>query len=259
MPYLGSHLVDSRGVSILREWIASLGNSTDSQIQSQLAEQLLVENSNIQTIAAENTRSTSAALRLAHALANPKIPFAKKEQVAELASKSANPLIPELFQQYLSNPITTSDEIPAREQILAAHGDASRGNTLMHSARLSCLSCHTLRGEGKNFGPDLNEVARRETRAEILDNIHQPSKQIAPAYALYLADRNDEEQFTGILINKTESEITIRDQTGNETRIPTKDLKSLRQQTLSPMPEGLLRGLSAQDVADLLETITFSK
>jgi putative heme-binding domain-containing protein len=250
MPYLGSHFVDSRGVTLLREWIASLSNSSHPSLLASVQ-----KDADPQSIVAEQTRSTSAALRLAHSLMNSDIPFSKKEQIAELAVTNPNPLIPELFQQFLSNPVIQSDEIPARAEILASTGNAERGTALIRSARLNCLSCHAMRGEGKNFGPEFGDVARRQTRIEILDNILQPSRVIAPAYTLYLADRDDDEQFAGLLVSKNDSEITLRDQTGTETHISKTHLKSLRQQTVSAMPEGLLRGLTPREAADILEAI----
>ena len=57
---------------------------------------------------------------------------------------------------------------------------------------------------------------------------------------------------TGLLPERSESEIVIRDAQGRDTRIPRGEIEQLVQQSQSLMPEQLLRVLSAAEAADLL-------
>jgi len=68
-------------------------------------------------------------------------------------------------------------------------------------------------------------------------------------------DSCEDEQLSGIIVKQTDNEIILRDATATDRSIPRKSVKSLTPQKLSAMPEGLLAGLPAQDVADLLEAL----
>ena len=95
MPYIGTELVDDEGVALLREWIASLDEKSNSDrldVMNQIREPGGV---------AKHTANSSAALRLAHALVEPRVPLTVKEHVAMEARKSSNPLITELFDRFL--------------------------------------------------------------------------------------------------------------------------------------------------------------
>ena len=56
----------------------------------------------------------------------------------------------------------------------------------------------------------------------------------------------------GLLPERSESELVIRDAQGRDTRIPRGEVEQFVQQSQSLMPEQLLRDLSAAEAADLL-------
>jgi len=57
---------------------------------------------------------------------------------------------------------------------------------------------------------------------------------------------------TGLLPERSESELVIRDAQGRDTRIPRGEVEQFVQQSQSLMPEQLLRDLSEAEAADLL-------
>jgi putative heme-binding domain-containing protein len=57
---------------------------------------------------------------------------------------------------------------------------------------------------------------------------------------------------SGLLVSKTEQEITIRDKDRKEHRFETSEVENIIPQRKSLMPDLLLRDMSAQQVADLL-------
>ena len=58
---------------------------------------------------------------------------------------------------------------------------------------------------------------------------------------------------TGLLVEKTAEAITLRTAQNKDVRIPAGDVEQLVPQRQSLMPELLLRDLTAQQAADLLE------
>jgi putative heme-binding domain-containing protein len=254
MPYIGTELVDEDGISLLREWIESLKSPSDEagKLRNELTP------ANAEELAAKHTTSTSGALRLAHALSHSGVPVPVKERVARAAARSTHPLIPELFERFLPAEERTivSQTVVPREEVLVLSGDASRGAALLRdTARLTCLQCHKYGSDGRSFGPDFAKASKEKTRGQILDAILQPSKEIAPEFALHTVECDDDEQFSGIIVRRDKDRIILRDAAAVDHEIKASTVKTLRPQQLSAMPEGLLAGLTAQQVADLIEAL----
>ena len=256
MPYLASELVDDEGIALLREWIHSLDQKSSASQLTELKRELT--SSAPQSLASKHTANTSFALLLAHALSDSSVSVSTKEQVATAAATSSNPLIVELFERFLPSTARTNLSQPAArpEEILALRGDAKRGATLLNdSARLSCLQCHQFNFAGRAFGPAFKDACKNKSRAQILDSILYPSRDIAPEYVLYSIELTDDELLSGLIVNRAANELILRDPTGADHPVRTSQIKSTRPQRLSAMPEGLLTGLSPQQIADLLEAL----
>ncbi len=256
MPYIGTRIVDDAGIALLEEWIEHLDSHSDNL--STLRAAISQSETPLETVAAPARLSTSEALRLAHAANHPSISVERRERLARAVLKSTNPLVRELFERFLppEDRAPVSQAIPSRQEILSLKGDAKRGAALLtDSARISCLQCHQYQNLGRNFGPPFKQAVQKKSRTDLLDNILEPSRQIAPEYVLYSADLGDDDTVSGIIVSKNAQEVVLRDAGSIEHRIPAAQIKSLRAQQLSAMPEGLLAGLSAQDVADLLEAL----
>jgi putative heme-binding domain-containing protein len=256
MPYIGSEMVDETSIAVLREWIESLGGKSPQHAIEKLRQEVLTADPD--QIAAKNFTSTSAALTLAHALSDTSVPLQTKERIARAAARSSNPLIPELFERFLpaSERTIVSQTIAPREQVLASQGDVARGAALLNdTARLSCLQCHQFQSAGRAFGPDFKKACKAKTREQILDAILQPSREIAPEFVLHTVEYDDDELLSGIILKRTGDKIVLRDAAAADHEIAMGKVKSIRPQQLSAMPDGLLAGLSAQQVADLLEAL----
>jgi putative heme-binding domain-containing protein len=78
---------------------------------------------------------------------------------------------------------------------------------------------------------------------------------VASQYSAYLVETKDGESILGIIVNDTASSITLRQAYGMETVVLRSNIKKLKNQGQSLMPEGLEEGLKPQNLADLLEFI----
>ena len=116
-----------------------------------------------------------------------------------------------------------------------------------------------MNGTGSTLGPDLSAIGKKYSRAQILDSILDPSRSIDPNYVTYLAETKDGQVHTGLLARKTQTEVVLKNAGDKEIHIPAGKLAALMPQKTSLMPELLLRDLTAQQVADLLEFLANSK
>ena len=130
-------------------------------------------------------------------------------------------------------------------------GDAQKGKAIYLER---CVSCHRLGGNGFALGPDLVTV-KNTGKEKMLGNILDPNREVAPQYIAFEIETKDGESAIGIIANETTTSLTVRQAYGKEQLILRPDIKAMRSLGQSLMPEGLEQGLSAQDMANLLEYI----
>src|SRR5206468_3530655 len=75
-------------------------------------------------------------------------------------------------------------------------GEAERGAALY---RANCASCHRLKGEGTNVGPDLGTVADKPV-ANLLLAILDPNQAFETKYINYTAITGDGREISGIIV-----------------------------------------------------------
>lgn len=141
----------------------------------------------------------------------------------------------EIVDQYLT-------EVPG------LRGNESRGQRHFESL---CAQCHFLRGVGNPVGPDLGMAFSKGTE-DLLTSILDPNSAIAPEYANYLVETTDGVLLNGILRSETPASITLVRAQGETDIVRRSDIREIRTEGLSLMPDGLEQGLEYQDLADLL-------
>jgi putative heme-binding domain-containing protein len=144
-----------------------------------------------------------------------------------------------------------AEVVKAFTPALALKGEAERGQRVYLER---CASCHRLAGQGHALGPDL-ETVRANGREQLLAHILDPNREVMPKYVSYFAETNDGESVTGLVANESDSTIVLRQPNDAQTVLSRQNLVSFRSLGQSMMPEGLEEGLSAQDLADLMEYV----
>jgi putative membrane-bound dehydrogenase-like protein len=125
-----------------------------------------------------------------------------------------------------------------------------------------CGKCHVHLGIGRKVGPDLTGLNRQDLWA-FITNVIDPSMSILPEYTgttFTILGEDDglgaeERVVNGFLLRETDAEISLVDSAGNEMTLPLDKVKSKEPMKLSVMPEGLLNGMSDQDIRDLFNFI----
>lgn len=125
-------------------------------------------------------------------------------------------------------------------------GDTSRGEKLF--SKLSCTRCH---GGRKALGPDLQGVARRFSREDLFAAIVDPNRDISARYQLTTVQTKAGKVYSGLIVYESVDGLILRDSDHKTYRIEAEDIDLKVQQRRSLMPNGLLRNVGDQDLADL--------
>jgi putative membrane-bound dehydrogenase-like protein len=117
--------------------------------------------------------------------------------------------------------------------------------------RRVCATCHRVRGEGHDVGPDLTDV-RNKTPETLLVDILDPNRAVEPRFAEYVVAMQDGRVLTGLLMGETENDIVLRRAENKEDRLPRREIESLRASGRSVMPEGVEKDVTPEQLADLI-------
>jgi putative heme-binding domain-containing protein len=252
MPQIGSRLVDNIGAHVVRNWIRSLPNTAPPEAPIVGTPEGMLSSTRTALVFLDSLTGYG------HVASTDPVEFAAfkktRDEISSLAAAHTNALIRDLFQRLLP-PSQRRKTLGAEFHpgaILSLTGDAKRGRAVFTGVS-QCASCHACAGEGRNFGPDLSGLARKYNRTQLLEQILQPSKFIAPEFKTTTLTLSDETELSGFILSRDNDGIVLRDSTLAERRIPAAQVRESRESTLSAMPEGLLAPLTAQEAADLLE------
>jgi putative heme-binding domain-containing protein len=114
-----------------------------------------------------------------------------------------------------------------------------------------CATCHSLHGQGGNVGPDLTPFNRAD-HPNLLLHVINPSAEIREGYESFVVETKSGRFITGIVAERDDRVVVVRTAEGQRVVLPRDDVQSIRATGISLMPEGLLNGLTDQQVCDLL-------
>lgn len=237
MPAIGSRTVDETGASVVARWIGFLTHRDWALV--------------------DGTPSYGLAVAAGKAF-NDNLPNLKMH----ILQTTTNALVRDLFQRFLppEQRRRTLGLDFAPNEVLSLRGDAARGRAVfLAESGGQCVRCHRWQREGRDYGPDLTDIARKYDRATLLTHIRQPNLLVAPEHRTHSVLLRDDTELTGFLKKRTATELLLRLEDGTERRVPMAQVASTRESALSAMPEGLLAALTAQEVADLLEFLGAGK
>ena len=127
-------------------------------------------------------------------------------------------------------------------------GDSARGRQQFQTL---CATCHRLRGDGHEVGPDLAMVGTKPVDW-LLTAILDPSQAIEARYRAWTISLKSTEALSGIISAETANNIVVRIVGGVDQAILRSDITSMEPLKLSLMPTGFETALKPQDMADLL-------
>ncbi len=131
-------------------------------------------------------------------------------------------------------------------------GDVRRGQAVFNSAKVNCASCHSIGYLGGKLGPDLTKIGAIRNQRDLLEAILYPSASFVRSYEPFLVLTTDGEAVSGLLRKNAADEVVIAKDAKTEVRIPRDQIDEIQAGRVSIMPDGLIRQLSEQELADLL-------
>ena len=122
-------------------------------------------------------------------------------------------------------------------------------------AATTCVTCHAMRGEGENIGPDLTQLGTRFTPEDMMEAIVEPSKTISDQYNSTEFSLKNGQTVVGRLISEDDGNYVISQNpyAPELTRkIPKDEVTGQQMSSVSIMPPGLINRLNEDEVKDLL-------
>ncbi len=147
--------------------------------------------------------------------------------------------------------------LPPIDDLVQIRGNSGSGKKLFESVA-TCSQCHTVRGTGKNVGPDLSEIGDKLTKEAMLVAIINPSAGISHNYEAYSALTEDDQLVTGLLVSKNDSEVILKDKDGIERKFALADVELKKLET-SLMPNNLHDLFDQQGLVDIVEYMSTLK
>jgi putative heme-binding domain-containing protein len=121
-----------------------------------------------------------------------------------------------------------------------------------------CGTCHMLHATGGTVGPDLTPF-KRDDATHLLLHVINPSAEIREGYENHIVVTADGRTLTGIVMEKDAGVVVLRTADGQRVILPKGEIEELRVSGVSLMPEGLLQGMSDQEVRDLFAYLRSSQ
>jgi putative heme-binding domain-containing protein len=277
MPHIGSTFIDEWGVDLIFQWISSLPENSGEPEPSLSFAPIRAKQHEVierlrscadpsgdgQAAAVDQLLSdTSGALMLLRGIDDGKFGMALRRAILDQALAVPNPLIRELFERFVpvEQRTKTLGTVVNAADILSHPGDAGRGAKIFFETEgIQCKSCHRIRGNGTELGPDLSEIGKKYNRAQLLETILEPSKAVDAKYLTYVLETKSGKLYSGLLAEKSDQAVVLKTTENKPIRVTSDDVELLVTQQKSLMPELLLRDMTIQDVADLLEYLASLK
>ena len=138
-------------------------------------------------------------------------------------------------------------------------GDIRRGQAVFNGAKAQCASCHKIGYVGGMVGPDLTRIGGIRTERDLLESIVFPSASFVRSYEPVRVLTKSDRVLNGILNSESADEVVLTIAADKEERVPRSDVESVTPGTVSVMPDGLEKQLTAQELADLVAFLKASK
>jgi putative heme-binding domain-containing protein len=148
-----------------------------------------------------------------------------------------------------ARPLPPREDAPPSPDV--AGGVPARGEIVFFGPEGKCSDCHTFRGRGKQVGPDLSDIGKREP-SWIHRAIVEPSAEIHPDYVPFTVALSDGRVVAGTVRSQGPSALRITDTGAKETVVERSLVTEIRPTATSIMPVGLAGVLGPEKLRDLI-------
>ncbi len=138
--------------------------------------------------------------------------------------------------------------ITAYQEAAKAKGDSAKGQQIFATI---CITCHKVKGQGMDVGPDITDVRIKEKEA-LLSDILDPNRMVEARWMAYQIDTRDGRVIMGLIAGETAGDVTVKMAGGLTEVVPRANISKMKCLDASLMPAGLETGISKEQMADLL-------
>lgn len=142
-----------------------------------------------------------------------------------------------------------------RKVIAAGNGDPYKGEATFLQR---CSVCHTLFHKGGHIGPDLTPY-QRDDLGTLLTSVVDPRAEIREGFVNNTLTTTDGRTLNGFVVDKDNAVVVLRGLDGQDVSIPRAEVREMKASPVSVMPEGLLTGLSDQELRDFFAYLRISQ
>ena len=152
-------------------------------------------------------------------------------------------------------PPPTPEEVTRISADVIAKGDAARGERIFRRKDLNCLKCHSINRAGGQVGPELSAVGGSSPIDYVVNSILNPNLAVKEQYVTRIFALSTGKVLTGVVIDRDDVRVNMRDANGNIVKIPTADIDE-EVAGKSLMPQGLTKFLTRDELLDLAKFIS---
>jgi putative heme-binding domain-containing protein len=142
------------------------------------------------------------------------------------------------------------EKIGRMARVIRSGGGQPMAGKQLFYGRVGCANCHTVFNKGGHIGPDLTSYDRANLDSMLLAVVN-PSAEIREGFENYLIVTKDGRTLDGFKVDEDGKVFVLRGIDGQNNVIPMDQIRTRKVSPKSLMPEGLLDGLSDQELKDL--------
>ena len=145
-------------------------------------------------------------------------------------------------------------ELPETPDRFEMGGNPERGKkVVMEHAAAQCIRCHQIGSTpGSNLGPELTKIGRSRSRAQLVDSLLNPSRDISDGFGTIILKTKGGEDISGILSKKEEKAWTITLADSSKKVIDPKEVESHTLTSVMPPVGAILKPSEIRDVVSYL-------
>lgn len=255
--------VASNSTPVLRKAaLTALSSYGDEAIGKTAVELLPNVTGEVQTAAFALLASRPAwSVRLLEAVQSGKVKRASvPDDVATRLRGSKDPQVNELAARLLPKTEPVAAEFQKQMDEISAALKRAPGNPYAGEAAYlqRCGSCHKLFFKGGNVGPELTTY-QRDNLSTMLLSIVNPSAEIREGFQYYTVETKDGRTLSGFFVDRDNQITVLRGLEGENITLRSSEIAELQPMGRSLMPDGLLEGMSEQELRDLFAYLRISQ
>ena len=182
------------------------------------------------------------------------VPDSAERAALDAMSKQAPPAPPaNLVAPKGPGKAYTTDDVVALAKDRLRGRNFEQGKAMFASTL--CINCHHFNGDGGNIGPDLTGAGQRYTLRDFVENVIEPSKVISDQYGTEQIEKKDGSLVIGRVLSEENGVLHVMTSPlapDLKAAVTLADVKSRKPFNVSMMPPGLINGLNADELLDLI-------